>query len=56
MMASSTALKKLTIADQDDPQGFGGPTRGDAEAAADKGQQTRREREPRSGLWFWAVE
>jgi hypothetical protein len=55
-MASVAPFSKLKSVDQDDTQIYHDFTRGDTEAATDKDRETRRRREPRIGLWFWALE
>ena len=55
-MESVAPFTKLKGADQDDAQIHHDFTRGDTEAVIDKDQETTQQREPRVGLWFWAIE
>jgi hypothetical protein len=55
-MASAALFTKLKSVNQDDTQIHDDLTRGDTEAVIDKDRETRQRREPRVGLWFWAIE
>ena len=55
-MASVALFTKLKSEDQDDTQICHEFTGGDTEAVIDKDRETTQRREPRVGLWFWAIE
>lgn len=55
-MESSALLREVKSVDQDDAQIHDAFTRGDAQAVHDKNREAGPRREPRVGLWFWAVE
>ena len=55
-MASDALFTKLKSVDQDDTQIYHDLRRGDADAVIDKDRETRPQREPMVGLWFWAIE
>jgi hypothetical protein len=55
-MESSALLREVKSVDQDDAQIHDDFTRVDAEAAHNKNPEAGPRREPRVGLWFWAVE
>lgn len=55
-MESSALLREVKSVDQNDAQILDDFTRGDAEAVHNKNRKAGPRREPRVGLWFWAVE
>ena len=55
-MASVALFTELKSVDQDDIQIHHDYTGGDTEAVIDKDRETTQRREPRVGLWFWAIE
>jgi len=55
-MESSALLREVKSVDQDDAQIHDDFKSGDAEAVYHKKREAVSQRQPRVGLWFWAVE
>ena len=55
-MVSAALFATLKSVEQDNTQIHHDLTRGDTEPVIDKDRETRQRREPRVGLWFWAIE